>query len=272
MRNKDFDNLIKRTLESAAEEIQENPYEKNKVMNLIKERESSKMRNKKHFSKRAVIVVAAVVCLSATTAFAAGGTLTGWVSHTSLSHPKYASIEEINENSDDFNFTPYAVEEFANGYAFDNACLDQFDGKDAENNTVCTVKELNINYENEDGQKVMLSTEKIPESVDTGNNTAYESEQTYNDIVIKYDTTPYKIVSTDYEPTAEEEALMEAGKMAISYDSDTHHEPEYFNTNSVSWTFNGTDYRIWGFDYDTDLTEAELYTMAQEIIDLQLAK
>lgn len=271
MPNKDFDYLIKRTLKSAAEEIQENPYEKNKIMKIIKNREAFDMRNKKRFSKRAIIVIAAIACLSATTAFAAGGTLNGWFSSTSLNQPTYETIEELTEAENDLSFTPLAIEEFANGYAFDQATINEMDGKDAENNTICTVDQLETTYQNADGNKITLTAEKMPQSVDTTDTTVYEGQTDYNDITIKYNKDLYKLVGDNYTPTAEEESQIAAGQLYISSDGGNH-EPEYYNIVSVSWSINGVDYKLWGFDYETDLTESQLYEMAAEIIDLQVAK
>ena len=60
--------------------------------------------------------------------------------------------------------------------------------------------------------------------------------------------------------------------MQISVDSDKHHEPQYYDVFAATWTIDGVDYMIFGFDYDSSLTESELYEMAQEITDLQLAQ
>ena len=56
MRNDYFDDMIKNALKRTADEIKENPYEKNNVMSLIKERESFKMRNK-HFPKKPLLLL-----------------------------------------------------------------------------------------------------------------------------------------------------------------------------------------------------------------------
>ena len=272
MRNDYFDDMIKNALKRTADEIQENPYEKNKVMSLIKERESFKMRNK-HFPKKAIIVIAAIVCLSATTALAAGGQIAGWVSHVTLNEPTYASVEEVQNANEDFGFQPYLVDEFANGYAFTTAYMTKFDALDADNNKIGVMKEMDATYKNADGEKVYLTESVKPADLVPGDDiTAYDGETTYNDITIKYDVTPYKCVSTDYEITEEEQAKIDAGEMQISVDSDKHHEPEYYDVFAATWTIDGVDYMIFGFDYDSSLTESELYEMAEEIIDLQLAQ
>ena len=276
MTDKNLEQMIKKSLNDTAKEIQENPYAKQKVLSAIRRKESCTMRNKKSFTKKAVITLAAVICLSATTVLAAGGELSSWVSHTTLSDPSYSTVEEVMEASDDFGFTPYIIDEFDNGYKFENARLTKFDGRDNENNTLCTVKSMDAEYFNESKERLYLTAEKLPETVKESviqEETQYtpESETTHKDIVIQYHFDPYKLVSTDYQPTDEEKALMEAGELFISTDSDQHHDPEYYNLLSVQWTIDGVDYNIFGFDYETSVTESDLYAMAQQLIDMQLA-
>lgn len=271
MRNPDFDQVLKDTLESAAQEIQENPKTKNEVMRFIAGKESSRMRNKKQFSRRVAVVVGLVACLSAGTALASSGVISGWVSSSTLSTPQYETVAEVNEAQADLGFTPYLVDTFDNGFQFDRAELLENDAVDADGNTISTVKQLSADYINADGQHIQFNTEKMPASLNVDDQTVYEGSRSYQDVTMKYNIDAYKIVSEGYVPSAEEEELVAAGQLFISVDSDNGHEPQNYDVLSVSWNLDGVDYRIWTTSDDADLTEADLYAMAEEIIDLQLA-
>lgn len=271
MRNPDFDQVLKDTLESAAQEIQENPKTKNEVMRFIAGKESSRMRNKKQFSRRVAVVVGLVACLSAGTALASSGVISGWVSSNTLSTPQYETVAEVEAAAEDFGFTPYLVDTFDNGFQFDQAELLKNDAVDADGNTIGTVKELSVNYTDADGQHVQLNTEKMPASLQVDDQTVYEGSRSYQDITLRYNIDAYKVVSEEYVPSAEEQELVANGQLYISVDSNNGHKPQNYDVLSVSWNLDGVDYSIWTTSDDADLTEADLYAMAEEIIDLQLA-
>lgn len=262
MTEKNFDRFIKAVLKDTADEISANPFAKTKMFNEIKTKEAFKMR----LSKKIVVPLILVICLFATTAVAVGGNVTGFVSGN-YTTPTYNTVDDIN--ADDFDFVPLVPESFENGYAFDKASLNNYYGVDDNNEKVCDIDQLEVIYKNQVGEQLYYTSEIIPNTV-SADGTVYESEQMYKDITIKYDCTDYKLVNEDYELTAEDKAKMAEGNFEISVTNDLP-ETEYYKTISVNWVLNGVTYRIWSFDYQTSADEAELYEMAQQIIDYQLA-
>ncbi len=271
MTYRNLEHSIKDALNDAAQEIQENPYAKQKFFDAIKEKESCKMKNKRFFGKKAVIALAAVICLTAGTAVATGGHIASWTSHYDPLHDAtYNSAEEVMAAQEDFEFTPVVVEEFDNGYAFDEARLFSSQANDDEDNVLATVDNLDVEYVNADGENVTFHMEKLPPALREqimAEEIAPDSVQTYKGINIRYNFVAQKCVGGDYEPTAEEEALMEAGKLNIMYDSAEPHEPELFNLVEVHWLVDDVEYMIMAFDKYSSIGEADLFAMAKQVID-----
>ena len=65
----------------------------------------------------------------------------------------------------------------------------------------------------------------------------------------------------DYQPTDEEKQQERAGELAISEGSD---EVENRQFQSVSWTQDGVEYSLYGFD--TGLDSEEMLSMAAELV------
>lgn len=274
MTYRDLDHSIKEALNDAAQEIQENPYAKQKFFDAIKTKEYHKMSKGKFFGKKAVIALAAVICLTCGTAIGAGGHLASWSSHfDGHIDPVYDSVEDVMAAADDFEFTPVVVDEFANGYAFSEAHMIKSEAKDDEENILAIVKELDVEYTNADGEFFSFKMEKTPavlrEQIMAEEITP-DKVQTYKGVNICYNSVAQKCVGGHYEPTAEEQQLMEAGKLNIMYDSEKEHEPELFNLIQVKWTVDDVQYLIMAFDtWAPKVTEADLFDMARQVIDLQ---
>lgn len=274
MTYRDLDHSIKEALNDTAQEIQENPYAKQKFFDAIKTKEYHQMSKKKFFGKKAVIALAAVICLTCGTAIGAGGHLASWSSHyDGRIDPTYNNVEEVMEAQDEFEFIPVVVDEFSTGYKFKGAHMVESKARDDDEHVLAIVKGLDVEYTNADGEFFSFKMEKTPavlrEQIMAEQITP-DKVQTYKGVDINYNFIAQKCVGGHYEPTAEEQQLMEAGKLNIMYDSETEHEPELFNLIQVKWFVDDVEYLIMAFDkWAPDLTEADLFAMAKEVIDQQ---
>ena len=85
--------------------------------------------------------------------------------------------------------------------------------------------------------------------------------QEVNGVTLSFRDSHYRFVPPDYEPSDEEKKLERRGELTISEGSD---EVENRQFQSVSWTQDGVEYSLYGFD--TGLDSEEMLSMAAELV------
>ena len=90
---------------------------------------------------------------------------------------------------------------------------------------------------------------------------AYDEVREIGDVTVEYKENLYKGVPADYEPTAEEQAAVDAGDLQIGYGADEVTEQNY---QFLRWEQDGVAYTLTGFDLG--MTADELFDMAAKII------
>lgn len=212
----------------------------------------------KCLSVKKVLIGAAVGCL-----LVSGGVFAaGRVVSLSSSHwlpDAYRSYGDMDRAQKELGYSVDTVEEFSNGYRFDQMFVEDVNGNDEDGNTVYTFKELNISYEKDGEPKMWLDVSKpVEKQVRKGEP---EATRQAGGVTVYYDTTTYKFVPPDYELTDEDKVNLEKDDFTISYGTE---EVQVQLVSNVTWEKDGVFYNLMGFDLT--MGAEELLDMAEEVM------
>lgn len=211
---------------------------------------------KKRFSLKSAAILAAVLCLTTVTVFAATTGISYMSSSSSI--PTYTSFPTEKELQKDIGFVPNSVEKFSNGYAFHEAVIGNVTPEE-NGKKMGDYKQIHYTYGFDQDKQVTLSANK-PLPGDTVSPKAVRTE--YNGITLSYTSQKYEFVPPDYQLTEEDKKAQESGEIMFSYGSDA---VESSVIQFVDWTDNGISYILMA--QDSDLKQADLTAMAEEIVD-----
>ena len=207
------------------------------------------------FSKRlaAIALVAAV----AVTGAVAGNGIVAYTFGSSWSNERMNYTETQAEMTDGTKMP----ESFSNGFAFKNGVHVYGGEKDEDGNVLREWTNIDAEYER-DGVTLHLGTGEVHNDGTTVDTSTFDDTREINGVTVQYSADDYKAVPADYEPTAEEQAAIEAGDLQIGYGASEVTVQQY---QFLRWEQNGVYYTLSGFDLD--MTADELFQMAQEIIE-----
>lgn len=212
----------------------------------------------KHLSVKKLVVGVAVGCLLVSGGVFAAGRAVSLSSHHWLTDA-YRSYGDMGKAQEELGYAADTVEEFSNGYRFDQMFVDDVNGNDEDGNTVYTYKERSITYKKNGEPKVWLHASKpVEKQVRKGEP---EAARQAGGVTIYYDTTTYKFVPPNYELTDEDKANLEKDDFTISYGSS---EVQVQKASDVTWEKEGVFYHLMGFDLN--LGAEEMLDMAEEVM------
>lgn len=206
--------------------------------------------------KKIVLIAAAVTLVIGITVFAASGIISQWFSSSS-SIPDYKTLPTAEQVEKDIGYEAALMDEFKNGYKFDNGSIVNNSLKDENGNTAEKFKSVTFRYE-KDGDKVIFSQDKFNSTVEASG----ELIKTIEGIDIYYEKYTNKFVPADYKMTAEDKKAEESGELVFSYGTD---EVEIIEVQSVSWKKDSIHYHL--MQLDGKLSVDELIEMAKEVIE-----
>lgn len=209
----------------------------------------------KKMSVKKVAIVAAAVCALTGTVCMAGGKIAGYSGGTRIGS-QTSDFSEIGKLEKKLDLAVNAPEAFANGYAFAEASVTDFDALDEDGVKVGDESELYITYE-KDGRRMNYIVKKGAAG-DAELDRAQAIEQ--DGVIYYYVTDNYLFLPPDGEPTAEELAAEDAGELFISYGSDEREEKTCYH---LMWNADGQTYSLMGFDLD--LSAQEMADMAAQL-------
>ena len=228
---------------------------KNRVNNCIDsaytEKESYIMKSKK---KIALIAVAATLVMGITV-FAASGIISQWFSSSS-SIPDYKTLPTAEQVVKDIGYEAVIIDEFANGYKFDNGSVVDNVLTDDNGKAVEKFKSVTFRYL-KDNDEVLFSQDKVNSQVETSG----EVVATVDDVDVYYYSYTNKLVPPDYKMTDEDKKAEETGELVFSYGSS---KVEIKEIQSVSWKKDDMSYQL--LQIDGKLSADELVEMAKEVI------
>lgn len=247
---KDQTNTSQSALEIDIEKI------KNRVNNSIDsaytERKSYSMKSKK---KIALIAVAATLVMGITV-FAASGIISQWFSSSS-SIPDYKTLPTSEQVQKDIGYEAVTIEEFKNGYKFDNGSVVDNVLTDDNGKAVEKFKSVTFRYR-KDADEILFSQDKVNSQFEANG----EVIATVDGIDVYYYSYTNKVVPPDYKLTEDDKKAEETGELVFSYGSS---KVEIKEIQSVSWKKGDVSYQL--LQIDGKLTQDELVEMAREIIE-----
>lgn len=247
MKNEKFDQILKHALENKVQDMAASPYLLENVK-IEAEARSRKERNFMGISKK--IAVAAAVCVISVTAYAAVSSLSGISSHTTNDIKTFAQLEKAD---DKLGLDAKLAENLSNGMTFTRGGTGEEFGWDENGNKLeKSYKKLTATYEDENGNSISLSITEGSPMVDAGK----QEPEGYHVLMNKF-------VPDGYEPTEEELALQEAGKLNIGYGG-ADQEVENMQSEAYYWEADGLYYCLIGFDLN--LGEEAFAQMAADIM------
>ena len=217
--------------------------------------------NMKKFSMKKLVIGVAVGCLLVSGGVFAAGRVVSLSTHSYL-WDAYRSYGDMNKAQAKLGYSTDTVEEFSNGYQFDQMFVDDVNGTDADGNVIYTYKNLMISYKKNGEPSVWLGAEKpVEPSVRSGEP---EATRQVEGITLYYDATTYKFVPPSYELTDEDQVNLEKDDFTISYGAS---EVEIQKSSNVTWEKEGIHYNLSGFDLS--LSADEMFDMVEEIMGIK---
>lgn len=223
----------------------------NRIDSASTERMLKPMKSKK---KIALIAVAATLVMGITV-FAASGIISQWFSSSS-SIPDYKTLPTAEQVVKDIGYEAVTIDEFANGYKFDNGSVVDNVLTDDNGKAVEKFKSVTFCYL-KDNDEVLFSQDKVNSQVETSG----EVVATVDDVDVYYYSYTNKFVPPDYKMTDEDKKAEETGELVFSYGSS---KVEIKEIQSVSWKKDDMSYQL--LQIDGKLSADELVEMAKEVI------
>lgn len=271
------DRRIAAALHHAADGVEVSPFAEARLMAKIEDCKQSGAAAPwkerifmKKFSKRFIVAFCAIFCLTCMTAMAATGIVHGWHGHNIVGSATNVYADVAGKLLPQLEYTPNTVEEFTNGFTFDEASLGVSQATDENHNDIGKqYTDCNLRYNNaETGEGLSLYTDNIPQTafpedyVDVAARNV--TTHTVGDVTVIYKEYQYKFVPPDYEISDEEQAAMDRGDLVMSYGSS---EVEEMYLKGADWYADGVHYDLFG--WDLALTADDMFAMAEEVINAE---
>ena len=228
---------------------------KNMVNNRIDSASTERMLKPMKSKKKIALIAVAATLVMGITVFAASGIISQWFSSSS-SIPDYNELPSVKQVTKDIGYEVELVDEFANGYKFDNGNIVDNALADETGNVAEKFKSVTFRYEKE-GDKVILSQDKVSSELEPSG----EVVSTVDDVDVYYYSYTNKLVPSDYKMTDEDKKAEETGELVFSYGSS---KVEIKEIQSVSWKKDDMSYQL--LQIDGKLSADELVEMAKEVI------
>lgn len=207
------------------------------------------------FAKR-LAAVALVAAVAVTGAVAMNG-IAAYTFGSSWSNERMDYVETQAELTDGAKLP----EAFSNGFAFDRGVHVYGGEKDKDGNVLREWTDIKAEY-TRGGVHINLGTGAAQDDGAAGDAAEqYDEVREVGGVTVQYKENLYKAVPADYQPTAEEQAAVDAGTLQIGYGASEVTEQDY---QFLRWQQDGVVYTLNGFDLG--MTADELFAMAGEVI------
>lgn len=224
------------------------------------EEKNMKSSEKKHFTvKRAVILAAACSLLVGTVGVASSGKITTLMTAVSMDNFSSKSFDRLPEAEQNAGFEIKALEKFSNGYRFTEVDTMATKGVDESGNTLDRYKEINMRYEK--AGEYSLSFYAMEASHVHGDERPAKQTAEIQGIKVNYYVDTYKMVPPGYEMTEQDKKNLEKNDYYISEGADEITERQF---TSVIWCQDDISYQI--LCTDGVVPAQMLFAMAEELI------
>lgn len=257
-----MERMVRETLKGCAQELEAPERLKTRIDAALKSNDSVASYTRPKWRKR--VAAACLVAAIAVVGAVAGSGVVGWNSSTKMDK-KWTDYEKTAEYVQKNVPNAKHIEEFSNGFAFTKGYETTVDMTDESGNTLGTFTGVILDYEKDDVQ-LSLEADPVQESGSYAvNDSDYGTWREIDGVKVHYYAMPMIILPSGTEPTAEERAAFARGEINVAYTGEN--EPrEELTFYSVDWLEDGISYSICSTEDIGDLTEADFFQMAQEII------
>lgn len=204
---------------------------------------------------KAAVVVGAL-CVMSFTCYAAMQ-ISGYTSHSYREWDKLPTAEEVQKKVD---FIPKFIEEFSNGFVFNDASVGAISGTDSEFNKV-TAEHKMVTFGYKRGEENIAITNREVSAEIGDDYSSFDETVDLDGIEGYYNMQAYKFFPPDVTPSDEDIEAQKSGALEISYGSS---EIEEMNIQSLFWEEDGIVYEMTAMG--ADVNKEDLMQMAKEVI------
>lgn len=203
-------------------------------------------------------VVTAVCCLLVgTVSVASSGKIKSSIS--GMVHGKYTEFENLQKAEEKAGFQINALEEFSNGYAFSEMCVQDIKDVGEADNVMQTYKEISFTYE-KDGETDLYMYAMQEQYAQEKTDRYPHQSMVIDGVEVKFYIDTYKWVPVGYELTTEDEEKLKKGGYYISDGVDVISED---TVSHAVWYQSGIRYNLIVYK---ELPAEALFVVAEEII------
>lgn len=232
---------------------------KQKIDARLAWQEKKEVISMKKSGVKKTVVAAAAACLLTGTVCMAAEKISGYYISSSVPFTEVTEFSDIEKLEKRAKMDAGAPERFANGFAFENACIEEVNETDEQlNKTGDSFLELNLTYKN--GGKSVDYNISEKEDEYTEDELAHMQVYESDGLTYYFSQSNFLFVPEGYVPTAEEKEAEAAGELFISEGVTEREEEVYTN---LSWNEDGKQHFLSGADLD--MSAEELLDMAKQI-------
>ncbi len=251
-----FDRYMQESMQEITQNVTPDPMLRARIMNEVQMNRTKSRPRRMRF----VLAAAAMVCVLATGALAAGPIVGLYSSSSSYGDTQSLSDEAKMEKKAGFSVR---LPETLGGAAFENMSVDPIQAADADGNIVYSYKDFLASYVDGITNPFLSVFEKKYETPSTLSEKTLVDTREIDGITVTYRVIPATFLPADgsIEPTAEERAEEERGERFISYGTETRIDGLY---HTIAWEQDGLSYSI-GCS-DGNWTTEDFFTAAEDVI------
>lgn len=232
----------------------------NEHLKIRMEEKEMKKENRKGLSMKKIVLATAACCLLVGTVSVASSGNVAYILGSSLLGWDTKNYEGIADLEGKVGFKIRDKESFENGYTFKKANVGDTRDMDENDNVVARYYDIDIDYENQDGQRIHVSA---AEAVHIHEERGGVKDTTgIQGIKVNYYEDTYKWVPAGYELTPEDEENLKRDDYYISEGAD---ELSVSTFCSVTWEQEGIWYHMFAYEH---IPAKEMFAMAEELITL----
>lgn len=255
-----FEHYMQESMQEITQDISPDPMLHARIMNAVQTNRTRTRPRRMRF----VLAAAAMICVLATGAFAAGPVI-GLVSHSWTNGDTQSLSDEANiEKKAGFSVR---LPESLGSAAFQDMSVSPVDAIDADGNVLYSYNEFYASYQDGMTQPFLSVIENENASEETLSDKTIVDTREVNGITVTYRKIPTILLPPDgsITPTDAELEAEQNGECFISYGSETRIDGLY---HSISWEQDGLSYNIGA--NDGDWTTEDFFTAAETVISTKL--
>lgn len=255
-----FDKEIKKSISQKVNDITPSEDMFSKIQTSIADRkEDYTMYTKSKKHTKSIMIACAILVFTSATCFAASkiASISGGTDKRFETFPSQTQIEKA------VGFTPKYLEDFTNGYEFEEGYTGTVKGSDNEQNTIAEMKTVGFTYIKEDSE-INLDAMQMPQN-GTYPDMKGEKIVLSNGQTVFYSDWMHKFEPADYVMTEQDKIDEANGTYQFSFGTDSE---IISHCQFIEWEENNIRYSLY---YDNDsLTKDDMIKMSEEVLNVNV--